>query len=72
MIAEANNIDNPPCQRIDPNQSLQATGGDLRFNNVCGVSVGFGLSDVFRQTPAAPELGLLGSHESQNSGFMVW
>jgi len=35
---------------------LQLTAGIFGFNNVFGFVVGFGLSDVFRQTPAATEL----------------
>jgi hypothetical protein len=40
-----------------PNQSLQLTAGSVVFNNVFGFATGFGLSDGFRRTPAATELG---------------
>jgi hypothetical protein len=44
-----------------PNKALQLTARICGFNNVSGVVAGFGLSDGFRQTPAATELGSLGS-----------
>jgi len=47
---------------IDPNQSLQLTAGNCGFNNVRWVATGFGLSDAFRQTPAATELWSLGGY----------
>ena len=46
-----------PTNRILPNPPLQLTAGSFCFYNVFGVVVGFGLSDGFRQTPAATELG---------------
>jgi len=39
-----------------PNQALQLTAGIFGFMKVFGVVMGFGLSSVFRQTPAATEL----------------
>ena len=41
---------------IMPNQALQLTAGISGFLNVNWQTAGFGLSDVFRQTPAATEL----------------
>ena len=54
-----------PFNPVDPNQSLQATAGSCGFINVFGVVAGFGLSDVFRQTPTAPELGSLGGEKGE-------
>ncbi len=40
----------------NPNQPLQLTAGILWFNNIFGVAMGFGLSEVLWQTLAATEL----------------
>lgn len=48
-----------PMERILPNKALQLTARNFGFDNVFGVVVGFALSSIFWQIPAATELGSL-------------
>jgi len=60
VLPKPNSIVTRKVERVLPNQPLQLTAGTAVFNNVFWFAADVGLSNGFRQTPAATELGSLG------------